>query len=224
MSEPTRFAGFDGLGRLLILFVILAALVAVPFLIWGEETERLWSADALVAASSGSLSYAWVIVAALLVVDLVLPVPNTAVIAAAGILYGPVLGGLVSALGLFLSGLVGYGASRRFGRPAARWLIGEEGLSEGENLFASCGGWLVVSSRWLPILPEVVSCMAGLARMPFHRFAAAVLCGVVPLAFAFAAGGYYGADRPILTLIIAAVVPLPVWFLIRRRTRPEVAA
>jgi uncharacterized membrane protein YdjX (TVP38/TMEM64 family) len=211
-----RLAGFDGMGRLLALFFLLAVIVIVPFALWGEETERLWSTQALVEATSGSLSYAWLIVVALLVADILLPVPNTAVIAAGGILYGPLLGGAVATLGLTASGLVGYGASRHFGRPVARWLIGEQGLGEGDRLFASSGGWLVAGSRWLPILPEVVSCMAGLARMPLYRFVLAMLCGVVPLAFIFSTAGYYGADRPLLTLVLTALLPLPVWYAIRR--------
>ncbi len=216
MRASGRFAGFDGIGRLLVLFVVLALIVVIPFALFGEATERLWSADALVAAAEGARAYAWTIVIALLVVDLLLPVPNTAVIAAAGILYGPVLGGLIAIAGLFLSGLAGYAVAWRFGRPVARWLIGEAGLEEGERLFARSGGWLVICSRWLPVLPEVVSCMAGLSRMPLGRFALALLCGITPLAFAFAAAGYYGADRPLATLIIAALVPLPVWYVIRR--------
>lgn len=211
-----RFAGIDGIGRLLALFVGLALIIAIPFAFWGDATERLWSTQALVEASRGSLSYAWLIIVALLVADILLPVPNTAVIAAAGILYGPMLGGAAATLGLVLSGLAGYGASRRFGRPVARWLVGEEGLAEGDRLFASSGGWLVAGSRWLPVLPEVVSCMAGLSRMPLLRFVLAMLCGVVPLAFTFAAAGYYGADRPLLTLALAALVPLPAWYAIRR--------
>lgn len=211
----TRFAGIDGMIRLLALFIGLAVIVAAPFAIWGEHTDRLWSTTALVETASVSLAYAWLIIIALLVVDLLIPVPNTAVIAAGGILYGPLLGGAVATVGLVMAGLVGYGASRRFGRPVARWLIGEDGVEEGERLFANSGGWLVAASRWLPILPEVISCMAGLARMPFHRFVLAMLSGVIPLAFAFATAGYYGADRPLLTLVLAALLPLPVWYVIR---------
>jgi uncharacterized membrane protein YdjX (TVP38/TMEM64 family) len=218
MTGLQQGGGFDGLGRLFLVFLLLAVAVAVPFLVWGEATERLWSVDALVEASRGQLAYAWVVIVSLLVADLLLPVPNTAVIAAGGILYGPFLGGLIATLGMLVSALIGYGVSRRFGRPAARWLIGAQGLEDGERLFERSGGWIVVCSRWLPVLPEVVSCMAGLARMPVSRFAAAVLCGAVPLAFGFAAGGYYGSDRPLLVLIVAALLPLPVWYLIRRRS------
>ena len=224
MRASGRFAGFDGIGRLLLLFVVLALVVVIPFALFGEATERLWSADALVAATEGARSYAWTIVIFLLVVDLLLPVPNTAVIAAAGILYGPFLGGLIAIAGLFGSGLAGYAIAYRYGHPVARWLIGEAGLDEGERLFARSGGWLVICSRWLPVLPEVVSCMAGLSRMPIGRFALSLLCGITPLAFAFAAAGHYGADRPLATLVVAALVPLPVWYVIRRNLGREQGA
>ena len=40
--------------------------------------------------------------------DLVLPVPQTVVIAALGLIYGTVLGGLLGSLGLITGGLLGY--------------------------------------------------------------------------------------------------------------------
>ena len=51
----------------------------------------------------------------------------------------------------------------------------------------------------------------------------AVLCGLVPLCFSVAALGYAGADRPLLTLAVAAIVPLPLWFLARRLVRSGAA-
>jgi len=40
--------------------------------------------------------------------DLVLPVPQTVVIAALGIIYGTVLGGLLGSVGLITGGFLGY--------------------------------------------------------------------------------------------------------------------
>jgi uncharacterized membrane protein YdjX (TVP38/TMEM64 family) len=45
-------------------------------------------------------NWAWAVGIALIWVDLVLPVPQTAVIAALGIIYGTLLGGLLGSLGL----------------------------------------------------------------------------------------------------------------------------
>ena len=54
-------------------------------------------------------SWAWALGIALIWADLLLPVPQTAVIAALGIIYGTLLGGLLGSLGLITSGLLGYG-------------------------------------------------------------------------------------------------------------------
>ena len=46
---------------------------------------------------------------ALVWADLVLPIPQTAVIAALGIIYGTLLGGSLGSVGRITSGLLGYG-------------------------------------------------------------------------------------------------------------------
>ena len=113
----------------------------------------------------------------LLAADLFLPLPGTLIMSALGYVYGPVGGGLLATVGSFLGGTLGYGLCRLLGRGAARRLLGEKDLEKGERLFASVGGWIVVLSRWLPLVPEVVSCMAGLTRMPARSFLLALLCG-----------------------------------------------
>lgn len=50
--------------------------------------------------------WAWAVGIALVWADVVLPVPQTAVIAALGIVYGPLLGGLLGSLGLITGGLL----------------------------------------------------------------------------------------------------------------------
>jgi uncharacterized membrane protein YdjX (TVP38/TMEM64 family) len=197
-------------------FLLLAVLVAIPFFVFGDRLEGLLHQEQLVAWFENYRSFAWLVAIGLLVLDLVLPIPNTVVMAALGVLFGPLVGGAVATLGTCLSGLVGYGLCRRFGRPLALKLVGEEDLEDGERLFARSGGWVVAASRWLPIVPEVVSCMAGLARMKFLAFLLALVCGAAPLGFTVAALGYAGADRPLLTLVVCALLPLPLWYLLRR--------
>ncbi len=142
--------------------------------------------------------------------------------AALGILYGPLAGGLLASAGGFLSGALAYLLCRRLGRPAALRLLGAQGLAEGERLFARAGGWLVVLSRWLPVFPEVVACMAGLARMPPAAFLIALACGAAPLGFAFAALGHAGADTPMLAIALSAGLPPLLWLAVgpRLRARP----
>lgn len=202
--------------RLLAVFLALAVLMLVPFLIWGDSLERSVTRESIVAGLGDAALYAWIAGLALLLSDLLLPVPNTVIMAALGVVYGPLLGGLVASAGVALSGAVGYGVCRAWGRPAARRLVGEDGLAEGERLFARAGGGLVAVTRPVPILSEVIACMAGLAGMRARVFLAALLCGSLPLGFLMAGLGYAGSERPLLTLIVGAALPLPLWLAVER--------
>ena len=198
--------------RLISIFIILAILFAVPFLFWGDAFQQRFAGDG--AANSWIEDYgswAWMVGILLLAADLVLPIPATAVMSALGLVYGAFLGGLIGSLGSILSGCIGYGICRSLGRKAAIRIAGEKDLRRGERLFVSVGGWMVALSRWLPLLPEVVACMAGLSRMPPVHFFLALACGTLPLAFTFAAVGARGVDNPALALSLSAVLPVVLW-------------
>jgi uncharacterized membrane protein YdjX (TVP38/TMEM64 family) len=53
-------------------------------------------------------SWAWAAGIVLIWADVMLPVPQTVVIAALGVIYGTVLGGLLGSVGLITGGLLGY--------------------------------------------------------------------------------------------------------------------
>ncbi|HEX5077873.1 MAG TPA: VTT domain-containing protein, partial [Geminicoccaceae bacterium] len=201
--------------RLFAIFVGLALLVLIPFLIWGEGLERSFGREGVVAWLADYGRWAWAAGILILASDLLLPIPATAVMAALGFVYGPLWGGLISTAGGFLGGLLGYGLCRGFGRPLAARLLGADGLAEGERLFARAGGWLVVLSRWLPIFPEVIACMAGLSRMPLATFLLALLCGSAPLGFAFAAIGHAGVAHPVLAIALSALAPPLLWLAVQ---------
>jgi uncharacterized membrane protein YdjX (TVP38/TMEM64 family) len=207
--------------RLVGLFLIFALIVLVPFLIWGSGFEQSLTAEGAAAWLAGYGQWASVAGILLLMSDLVLPIPATAVMAALGFVYGPLAGGLIASLGSFLSGALGYLLCRWFGRPVAVRLLGPKDLMEGERLFARVGGWLVVLSRWLPVFPEVIACMAGLSRMPPLSFFAALACGSVPLGFAFAMIGHAGVDHPVLAIALSAVLPPLLWLAVQPYFRAQ---
>lgn len=201
--------------RLFWIFLGLAIAVLIPFFIWGEGFERTFTQDGAVAWLHGYGRWAWAAGVGLLVLDLFLPVPATAVVAALGFVYGAVVGGLIAAAGLILSGLMAYGLCRLLGRRAARRILGEKDLERGERLFRRVGGWLVVLSRWLPVFPEVIACMAGLTRMPAPMFVTALVCGSVPLAFLFAAIGHAGGEHPLMAITLSAALPPLLWLAVQ---------
>ncbi|MEZ4703046.1 MAG: VTT domain-containing protein [Rhodothermales bacterium] len=201
--------------RLLWIFLGLAVLFLIPFLIWGGQIEAMFSQDGTVAWLRGYGAWAWMAGIVLLMSDIVLPVPGTVVMSALGFVYGPVAGGLLAALGAFLGGALGYGLCRLLGRKAALRLLGEADLEKGERLFSHIGGWLVALSRWLPLFPEVIACMAGLIRMPAGLFHFALACGVLPLGFAFAYIGHAGVAHPWLAIGLSAFIPPILWLAVR---------
>lgn len=203
-----------------LLILLLLAGIIVPFMIWGEHFDAALSLDGARAWMERYGQWAWLAGVLLLCADIVLPIPSTVVMSALGLIYGCWLGGLIAAFGSALSGVVAYGACRALGHRAALWIAGEDGLAKGERLFARHGGWLVATSRWMPVLPEAVACLAGIVRMPWRTFLAALVCGSLPLGFGFAAIGALGASSPGLAMALSAIVPVLLWLLARRLLRP----
>ena len=161
------------------LLLCVALFVAAPFLFFGDQIEHFFAGDGALTRLRSYGSYAWLVAIGLLISDLALPVPTTAIMAALGMIYGPMLGGLIAALGSIVSGMAGYCACRYLGRPVAVWLNGQQGLAKGEEIFGKTGGWIVALSRWLPIISEVVACAAGLSKMRFSVFFSALVCGSI---------------------------------------------
>ncbi len=203
---------------MLLAGVILLAII-LPFMIWGKWFDEELSLEGARRWMLNAGGWAWAAGIALLVSDIVLPVPSTVVMSAIGLIYGWLLGGLIAAAGSMFSGMAAYFFCRWIGRPAALWIAGEEGLRRAEALFEKNGGWLVAMSRWAPVLPEAVACLAGIANMRRRVFLPALACGSLPLGFAFAAIGDLGNEDPVWAMALSAFVPLILWLAAARILR-----
>ena len=198
-----------------VLSLVLASCATIP-------TPQEANDAVLVLRKYGS--WAWALGIALIWADLVLPVPQTAVIAALGIIYGTLLGGLLGTLGLVTGGLLGYVMMLTSIRRFVQRVVGPQSLHKMESLFDQGGAWAIILTRSLPYsVPEAMVFLAGLAGMPMRKFTAALTIGSVPTAFAFAAIGTGWADQPIMALAVSYVLPmllLPIaLYLIRRRAQ-----
>ena len=206
---------------MLRIFLVLAALVLIPFLVLGGKFMALFEGESARKFLLDCGAWGWAVVIGLLIGDLFLPIPATGVMSAAGYVYGPWIGGLISVTGSFLSGMLAFALCRRLGHRAARWLAGEKGLAENEAVFRRSGPWLIALSRWLPILPEVIACLAGLTRMRTRVFVVALLCGTVPMGFCYAAVGALFTNEPAWALGLSVTLPVVLWLAVRplMRTR-----
>jgi uncharacterized membrane protein YdjX (TVP38/TMEM64 family) len=199
--------------RLALWCLGLAGLVLGTWLIWGGS----WDAQFTLAGSVQSLeragSWAWALGIFLLIVDLLLPVPSTIVISALGYCYGLFLGGCFATVGLMASGMLGYGVGYCLGEKVARKWLGDRDFENGRWIFTQGGAWVVALSKAVPILPEVISCTAGLVRMPFRQFVLALACGSVPMGFLFSAIGHLGREAPGWAMGLSFFIPGLLWAL-----------
>ena len=143
------------------------------------------------------------VVVALLVADVVVPIPATVVMAASGAALGPLPGSLVNVVGLLAAALIGHSLGRAFGHGVARRPTGE-----GAARVGSPPAWAVAASRGVPVASEAVALAAGFARAPLGRFTSASLVGSVVVGTAHGVAGASAVDHPGLAVgaILGALV------------------
>lgn len=197
--------------RLVWLMVGIGAFFLLGWGLFGESLEEAWNVERLAERFEQAKSWAWLLGILLLLADLLLPIPGTVVMSALGAVYGFWIGGLLSAFGAILAGMFGYGVGRFFDEEFAKRWLGERDFEKGKSLFAKSGAWVVAISRALPILPEVLACMAGLLRMPLGKFMIALACGSIPMGFLFAWIGTLGHEQPAWALAFSLGVPAVLW-------------
>jgi uncharacterized membrane protein YdjX (TVP38/TMEM64 family) len=197
--------------RLILLTLALCVFFLLGWWAFGQGLEEAWDVEALAGKFREAKGWAWLLGIALLLADLLLPIPGTIVMSALGAVYGVWLGGIIAASGSMLAGMTGYGVGRFCKEDFAKRWLGERDFEKGKSLFRGGGAWVVAMSRALPILPEVLACMAGLLRMPFGKFVIALSCGSVPMGFLFAWIGALGTDYPGWGLGFSLGVPAVLW-------------
>ncbi len=117
-------------------------------------------------------------------------VPGPLLAAGSGVLFGPVLGTVVT-LGAtvgtaVLASLVG----RRGGRGSARGVLGAERSDRLDALIDRRGLWAVVAQRFVPGISDALASYAfGAFGVPVWQMAAGSLIGSLPRAFAYTALG-----------------------------------
>jgi len=122
-------------------------------------------------------------------------------------------------VGTFAAGILAYCTGRFLPKVAVKFLLGKEGEGKAKVVLEKHGGWLVAFSRWMAILPEVIGILAGMGRMPFRKFVVALLCGLVPMCFAYS---WLGDSRlaetsPKLGLLLSTLPPVLLWATLGRR-------
>ena len=212
--------------KIVLFSLAFAAVSLASFALWGDWFEAQLKQDEMQKWISEAQSYAWIIAIALLVGDLILPIPATPIMAALGIVYGPLLGGLIAAAGSTLAALCGYGIARWAGKNLLRRIASEDELARFHHFYDNWGGATIILSRSLPVLPEIMSVLAGLAKMHIGRFLVAVLLGAVPTGIFMAWVGHAARESTATALVAVTIAPVLLWpvylVILRHFTPPPV--
>lgn len=186
---------------------LLLAFILVPFVALEDAAQAYVEATLRPEQSLGWVTLA---VVGFLLLDIVLPIPSSFVLATAGFLLGGAVGTAVCFLGLSCASLLGYALGRFAGEPVATRIVGVAPLARFRELSARHGDWLLVAFRALPVLAEATTLLAGMARMPLPRFVLLVSLGNGVVAALYAWIGAVSAGQSSFLIASVAAMLLPV--------------
>ncbi|WP_407666295.1 TVP38/TMEM64 family protein [Mycobacterium pinniadriaticum] len=117
-------------------------------------------------------------------------VPGPLLAAGSGVLFGPVLGTLVTLASTVLTALIAATLGRRAGRDSARVLLGADWSARIDAQVQRRGLWAVVGQRFVPGISDALASYAfGAFGMPLWQMAIGAFIGSAPRAFVYTALG-----------------------------------
>jgi uncharacterized membrane protein YdjX (TVP38/TMEM64 family) len=171
--------------------------------------------------------HAWYALPLVMLVFTVLAmIPVTLLIAATGVVFGPILGPIYAMAGCLASGSIGFAIGRRMGRRRVEQLGGER-VARLSRAIQRNGTLAVFLVRKVPAPFTLSNIVVGASSVAYRDFVIGTLLGMGAFVVALAGFGYQlpmlFQDPSAKTLIQAAlfvVVPLTLAWFINRALRP----
>lgn len=212
-------------------FLIVISLIAIFSSLFIIAEHFSYTDEAYVRERIGALHEspggAWIaagVIVGLLWIDLLLPVPSSVVMTVSGMIFGLWTGALVSFVGATGAAVIGFFACRRGGHAMFKRLIADDDIRAIDRWFQSWGAAAIILSRPVPMMTEVLSCLAGLSDLKTRTFLVAATLGHIPVAIVYAwAGARGGLNNPTLAAAVALGIPAAGWLVVRRMKRTETA-
>jgi uncharacterized membrane protein YdjX (TVP38/TMEM64 family) len=183
-------------GAMFALFLMLFLLVEALHIPILSDPSRWLERGGLWAALLG---------VALLIADIVLPVPSSLVMIAHGAIFGAMIGTLLSLIGSVGAAIAGFAIGRRGGSLLERLVPAEE-RARVDRLLIRWGALAIVVSRPVPLLAETVAIMSGASPMSWRRAILASIAGSFPPALLYALTGSVAASFESGALMFGFVV------------------
>lgn len=162
----------------------------------------------------------------------ILPIPAELPAALNGMVFGPVLGSLVTWLSAVAGAQVSFELARAWGRPLGRRILSDETLARADELVSKAGWPALLALRLMPAVAfTAVNWGAGLTLLRRWTFFWTTAIGILPGAIAFSTTGSglialsrrYGL-APVVWSTVAVLMLVAAIFLVRRRARGRPSA
>ena len=188
---------------------MLIALISIPFVVAGKEVE-LWSLALLSWASAPAAIV--VVVVALLVLDIVLPIPSSLVCIAAFALLDPAVAAMAVCLGLTLSYFLGHLLGAALTNTARDRIFTGQEFQRLVGLRLSHRMGAIVLSRPLPVLAEATAVYLGAVGTPLLPATLVAMLSNLGLAVMYWWISRTAQSQESLWLALLATMTLPAVF------------
>jgi uncharacterized membrane protein YdjX (TVP38/TMEM64 family) len=211
LSAPARAAQWLRLGSVLLLLTLC---ILVPFALWGDALDQ--AAPAWLERPDNAVLLATLGIA-LLVADVLLPIPSSVVGMALCWTLGPLWGGASMAVGLTLSFAFGYALGRLAPEHRIRQWVGAPLWDAVSARARHQALWWIVAARPLPLLAEMSALLAGVWRVPAPNALGMAALSSCIVAALYAASAWLGMNEPGMGITLLATLALPAstWVLHR---------
>jgi uncharacterized membrane protein YdjX (TVP38/TMEM64 family) len=199
-SEPEKQArATDGEGRvsglppgrrrLTLVVLIVVVLVLATALVWGYAllSEMPLPGFELSSESVAKLIRSWgawgiAATIGLMVVHSFVPFPAEFVAVAAGMVYGPLWGSVITWVGAMCGAMLSFGLAKLCGRPLVRVMVRERHWRKIDRWTESQGASTLLAARLIPVIAfNLINYAAGLTSVSWWTFIWTTGLGIIPL-------------------------------------------
>lgn len=146
--------------------------------------------EALEAWMAAAGPWAYLAAPGLMALVAIFPVPAEAPAFLNGMLFGPVVGTLLTWTGGFVGAWISFELARSFGRPLAERWLRPEALVEVDRMARRAGWGGLLAARFVPVVAfTVLNWGAGLCDVPRGRFLWTTAVGILPGSVLFTTWG-----------------------------------
>ncbi|MBN2713917.1 MAG: VTT domain-containing protein [Planctomycetes bacterium] len=214
--------------KMILIALCLCAIFTSMYMIaehlgYTDEAYARQQLEALQQMEHGNLIVAGVIIG-LLFIDILLPVPSSFVMAFSGFAFGLWTGALVAFTGSMFAALSGFYLCRWGGHATFEKLVGKDDMQAVDAWFDEWGVAAIILSRPIPMLTEILSCLAGLTDMRARTFILASAAGHFPICLIYAYSGSTSSfDNPWPAVFTALLLPAVGWIVTVKIKKRSVA-